>query len=171
MKDHAEKYCPRTRGHEKHGPGEDSYGKYGPGADGKQYGPGKARPMNDGYERDSPGTHGSEKDGPGNYGYSKYGPGTDCRGKYRPRKDGYEKNGQMRDGLMKDDGKTMVVERMVMKRGIPKRTARILQIGFLSMGPEIIGRSWISWRKRPTPFQQLAFPITTPRAMMSSNPE
>lgn len=31
----------------------------------------------------------------------------------------------MRDGLMKDDEKAMVLERMVMKKGIPKRTARI----------------------------------------------
>lgn len=91
--------------------------------------------MNVGYERDGPSTHGSEKDGPGKYGYSKYGPGTDCREKYRPRKDGHEKNCAVGDGLMKYDEKAMVLERMVMKRGIPKRTAWILQIGFLSMQP------------------------------------
>lgn len=48
---------------------------------------------------------------------------------------------------MKDDEKAMVLERMVMKSGIPKRTAGILRQGFLSMRPEIIGRRWISWRK------------------------
>ena len=58
-----------------------------------------------------------------------------------------KKNGPMRDGPMKDDEKAMVLDGMVMKRGIPKRTAGILQKGFLSTRPEIIERRWISWRK------------------------
>ena len=77
----------------------------------------------------------------------------------------------MRYVHMKDYEKAMVLDGMVMKRGIPKRTAGILQKGFLSTRPEIIERRWISWKKQPTPFQQLAFPITTPRAMTSSHPE
>lgn len=36
---------------------------------------------------------------------------------------------------MKYDEKGMVLERMVKKGGIPKRTARILQIGFPLMQP------------------------------------